>query len=151
MMDAGHTGFRKKKKHEDVLIDFTPMVDAMFLLLMFNMIAYTITGTTDVQVPEARFAKGEDDRSAVIVTILEPKTSGGDPQIFLGDSSGKLTTPDEIRQVVEDAKIKGNNKVVIKAERRVPYKTVLEVSQAAGATEDIMILFAVQGVAGKSK
>lgn len=43
-------GFLRKKKREDPRIDLTPMVDAVFLLLIFFMISTTFVDTSGISV-----------------------------------------------------------------------------------------------------
>lgn len=43
-------GFLRKKKREDPRIDLTPMVDAVFLLLIFFMISTTFVDTSGIKV-----------------------------------------------------------------------------------------------------
>lgn len=136
--------FHKPHKHEEVLIDFTPMIDCMFLLLMFNMIAYTITGGKDVDVPSARFAKGADAPDAIVVAILEPKEAGGEAPMRLGGAFGEPASLEQIKAAVEDAARAGSKKVVIKAERKVPYRFILDVAQVVGTIEGGTLLMAVQ-------
>lgn len=136
--------FVRKKKHEQLLIDFTPMIDCMFLLLMFNMIAYTITGGHDVNVPAARYAKGADAPKAVVVAILEPKEPQGEPPMFLGGINGKPARLEDIRAALEEAARQGSRKVVIKAERKVPSRCILDVARLVGSVEGGSLLLAVQ-------
>lgn len=137
----------KRHKFEDVLIDFTPMIDCMFLLLMFNMMAYTLTGSTDIQVPEARYAKGEDPKDATLITVTLGEERGTEPRIYLGDSrTGIPSTPADIEAAVKRAAIDGHHKIILKAEPRVPYRVILEVAQAIGAVEGTSLMIAVQDV-----
>jgi biopolymer transport protein ExbD len=134
----------RRQKHEEVLIDFTPMIDCMFLLLMFNMVAYTITGGSDIEVPSARYAKGADAPQATAVTILAPKQPGADATYHLTGAGSPNVTLDEIKKAAQDAAAAGTKQVVIKAEKKVPYKYVQEVAQVIGSIDGGSLLIAVQ-------
>lgn len=126
-------GSRKKRTHEFAHIDFTPMIDCMFLLLMFNMIAYTITSPKDIDVPSANYGSGADPRDAMSITLNQPK--GAEVEIHIGDSHGKLVTMSELKGEISKAIAQGRNKVMIKAEPEIPYRFVHQIGQAVSSTE----------------
>lgn len=145
-MHEGGDPFNKVRKHDDLHIDFTPMIDSMFLLLMFNIMIFAITGTQQIQVPDAVNSKGTDTQDAVLFSIKEPSSPGGEATVFEGEVlEEKRVTLDQIKAIVERAVAQGRKKVYIKAEKKVPYKAIMEVAGALGsAVEDGTLLLAVQ-------
>lgn len=138
-------GFGKRRKFEDATPDFTAMIDCMFLLLMFNMIAFTITGSSDVEVPAARYAKGADPTEAVTITILAAADRLKESTFVVGESGGGPSASlSDVQSAIESAAAEGRRQVVIKAERTVPYRDVLAVARIAGAVEGASLLVAVQ-------
>lgn len=141
---AGDEGFTRRHKHEDVHIDFTPMIDCMFLLLMFNMIAYTLTGGGQIKVPTAKFAKGVDAPDATVIAILAPARESEPSTLLLGGPTGKPVSLDQARSAIADAAKAGKKKVVIKAEKTAPYRAIAEVARLVGQIDGGTILLAVE-------
>lgn len=139
---GGHSNPLRRRRGEDVRIDFTAMIDCMFLLLMFNMIAYTITGSTSVELPEARFAKGADVSKATEIMILSNAATGG-ATYHIGDAGAPKASLQDVRAAIERAAAAGERRVVIKAEKRVPYKFVQEIGALASAVGDRSLYIAV--------
>jgi biopolymer transport protein ExbD len=147
--DDDHILVPTKKKHEEVHIDFTPMIDAMFLLLMFNMFMYVIAGSSDFDIPRVKFARGEDTHDAITVILRSPNaegkvfilTKGNDKEENLSDA-----TPEDVRGLLTQIKTQGGrNTVVIKAERKVPIRDVMEIATIVGEVmTEPKLLFAVQ-------
>lgn len=144
-MGGGGGGGGHGSREADATPDFTPLIDCMFLLLMFNMFAYVLTGTRGVDVPEASYATGADPNEGITISLLEPRSVGAEAPIILGEVGGREVTPDEIKKIVEDAVADGaKKKIVIKSDKRVPYRDVLKVAQAIASVEGGSLLIAVQ-------
>ena len=124
-------------------LDITPLIDVVFLLLIFFMVTSTMKGTPDVDVPFAHYGVGVPSRVATVVTLrltseLEP------PVIVLGDGRGREGDLAAVREHVEQGLREGHNTVIIKAERHVPHGFVQEVAKAVGAVEGIRFNIGVQ-------
>jgi biopolymer transport protein ExbD len=134
----------KKRKHEEVHIDFTPMIDCMFLLLMFNMIAFTLTGSSDLDMPKARYATGNDAADATTITIRQPAAPGDPSHVEIeGVEKTGSATLEEIRTAIQQAAAEGKMQVVIKAEKRVPIRELMDVASQVGEVEGTSLLLAV--------
>ena len=124
-----------EEEHEDV--DMAPMVDMVFLLLIFFMVASHLNQMDKVEVDlpvESHAAVPDEPRDRRTITIQKDGT------IFLGSMPRTL---DDVGPVVakEVEQIKGL-KIYIRADRGVRYEQVEDVMKAcsqAGASE---ILFA---------
>lgn len=123
------------RKMADGEMDITPMIDVTFLLLIFFMVASTMQGTPDVDVPPAQHSLGVDSAGATIITILAPKSSGESPRIVLGDGEGIEADMADVRRHVEESLRDGKKRIVLKAEGDVSHGLVDEVAQTIKAVE----------------
>ena len=119
-----------RKSAGDDEIDITPMIDCVFLLLIFFMVSSTMQGGVDLDVPVANHSVGIDAHGAAVVTIRNPENPGAIPRIILGDGGGQEAQVAEIKPYVEDAVRSGRTKIVLKAEGEVTHGTVDEVARA---------------------
>jgi biopolymer transport protein ExbD len=110
-------------------MDITPMIDVTFLLLIFFMVASTMQGTPDLDIPPAEHSVGVDSAGAAVVTILAPKTSSDMARIVLGDGEGVEGDMADVRRYVEDSVRGGKKRIVLKAEGDVAHGLVDEAAQ----------------------
>ncbi|MEZ6059862.1 MAG: biopolymer transporter ExbD [Planctomycetaceae bacterium] len=87
-------GWHRKKKIAEAELDITPMIDVTFLLLIFFMVTSTMQGTPDKDIPPAQTGDNANAASFLEVTVLAPKTPGGDSEILV---DGRTTTLDELQ------------------------------------------------------
>jgi len=126
--DAG--SFGGERKLVDGEMDITPMIDVTFLLLIFFMVASTMQGTPDVDVPPAQHSIGVDSAGAAVITILAARSSSESPRIVLGDGEGPEADLADVRSYVEESVRDGKKRVVLKAEGDVVHGLVDDVAQA---------------------
>jgi biopolymer transport protein TolR len=131
------------RKIVDGEMDITPMIDVTFLLLIFFMVASTMQGTPDVDVPPAQHSIGVDSAGATVVTILAPLSSAESPRIVLGDGEGPEADQGEVRRYVEDGIREGKRRIVLKAEGDVPHGLVDEVSQTIKSVDGTELFMGV--------
>ena len=74
---------RRRRKYSAEL-DITPMIDIVFLLLIFFLVATVPDLQTKVELPSARHGEGVNPRTSVIFTIAD--TGGGRAAVYLGDA-----------------------------------------------------------------
>ena len=139
--DAG--SFGGGRKLVDGEMDITPMIDVTFLLLIFFMVASTMQGTPDVDVPPAQHSIGVDSAGAAVVTILAEKSSSESPRIVLGDGEGPEADLSDVRRYVEESARDGKKRVVLKAEGDVVHGLVDEVAQTIKSIEGIELYMGV--------
>ena len=139
--DAG--SFGGGRKLVDGEMDITPMIDVTFLLLIFFMVASTMQGTPDVDVPPAQHSIGVDSAGAAVVTILAAKSSSESPRIVLGDGEGPEADLSDVRRYVEESARDGKKRVVLKAEGDVVHGLVDEVAQTIKSIEGIELYMGV--------
>jgi biopolymer transport protein TolR len=134
----------RRSKPPEADIDITPMIDCVFLLLIFFMVSSTMRGTPDLDVPVANHSTGVDSRGAVIVTIRNPLAGDPAPRLLLGDGGGPEATPAELKQYVEDAVRSGRTNLVLKAEGDVPHGVVDEVGQLIRGVTGVKLFLGVR-------
>ena len=143
-------------------LDITPMIDIVFLLLIFFLVASVPDPQVAADLPRARHGKGVDKRTSVVVTVKD--LGDGQTEIYLGNGKrGDLLpeTPgdreavirkavagqaiallpadpdvqqDVIRRAVQEGnKNQGKTAVLVKAEKRVPSGVTARVAEAVGS------------------
>ncbi|NNE90733.1 MAG: biopolymer transporter ExbD [Verrucomicrobiales bacterium] len=109
-------------------LDMSPMIDLVFLLLIFFMIASTmVTFKKDknVKIPTASAAvKAKLVAKRVIINIYEDGR--------IGDENSNPITTDQIEQLMQQTKATYPEvKLHLRADRNVPHRAVKEVVQAS--------------------
>jgi len=127
----------KLPAREDVSIDMAPMIDMVFLLLIFFMVA-SIMKTTKVPVklPKSKAAKvAENIKNRVTLSLNEK----GEPFI-------NLKGPVKFKDVTEylDQRLKENpdTRVFIRADKNVTYKYTKKLIKACSAAGAIDLIYA---------
>ena len=130
-------------------LDITPLIDITFLLLIFFIVASTADVQTSVELPRARYGKGVNDRTSVILTIAE-RGGAGSALVYLADGTGGSALPDDPatqeEQIVEHVRqgfSEGKSNVLVKAARGVLHRDVSRVAAAAARVEGITMHLAV--------
>ena len=124
----------------DTDIDITPMIDMVFLLLIFFLVTSHMSQQESVEIPSARFGGTISSKEAVVVTVAQ---TDGDIAIYKGDSiepALRLQATDPAEQEEEliaylQGELSGVTRkrhVLIKAGKDVKHKHVARVSQAVG-------------------
>ena len=130
-------------KRESAEMDITPMIDVVFLLLIFFIVCSTIGKTTSVQLPTAKIGIGVNPKTATVLTL---NGFENDVVVSLGEGkSAQLLAADrevqreEIIRAVERGLQQGKNNVVIKADRRLYHGEVHRVESAAATVPGITL------------
>lgn len=138
----------RKRTKDDAEFDITAMIDLVFMMNIFFLVTRVAAGLEDIDLPAARHVVAADREAAVVITIMADRDHRGG-KVFIGeDTSGTpLSDPTqqqaEIKKVVEEgARTKGNT-VIIRAEKEVPLRDILQVSRAATAVEGTQIKLSV--------
>ena len=130
-------------KRDSVEMDITPMIDVVFLLLIFFVVCSTIGKTTSVQLPKAKIGVAVNPRTATVFTLSGFES---DAVVYLGDGpSGKALATDretqreEIIQAVEQGLRQGKTNVMIRADRKLHHGEVFRVESAAASVPGITL------------
>jgi len=118
-----------RRKNEDTLINLTPLIDVVFLLLIFFMVTTTFTKETrlSIELPQA-----EGEPVAREKQILEITISANGRYAVQGKAlvnSKRVTLTKAIQEIS-----KGNNKLplVIVADAQAPHQAVVTAMDVAG-------------------
>jgi biopolymer transport protein TolR len=135
-------GFRRGgRRGDEVDLDITPMIDVVFLLLIFFMVSSTMQASPDQNVPVARYGDGVPTDGAIVIRIRNDKT--GEPAIAIEKAEQSSITIEELTRYVQD---RGNEvqRVIIKADRDIPHGVVRRVARAVNEVEGLQFYVGVQ-------
>ncbi|MFH1265528.1 MAG: biopolymer transporter ExbD [Planctomycetota bacterium] len=130
-------------------IDMTPMIDCVFLLLIFFLVGSTPDLQTAVELPPAQYGTGVSPQTSVVVTLAEPEGKGP-AKVYLAD--GKVGSPlsgtpaeqeTAVQEAVEQGFREGKPTVLIKAEKNVRHREVARFAAAAARVEGVKLFVAV--------
>ncbi len=137
--------FQRKRELEDAEMDITPMIDCVFLLLIFFIVCSTMDQQSPIELAQARHGKAVGERESVIITI----GAGGveEAPVFLADGTSVAPlagAPEQQREAiaafVQEQQTKENKSdVLIKADRNVAHRDVSRVIKAVSRVEGINI------------
>jgi biopolymer transport protein ExbD len=124
------------KQSDDIAVDMSPMIDMVFLLLIFFLVASQIVNVekVPVEVPSAAYAKvPEDETGRFPITVNE------DDRIFVGPGGAQEVDVDDLTrilsaQVAADPEIK----VVIRGDKTVQYETIEKIMTEACAQAGVV-------------
>lgn len=123
----------KLSSHDEPKIDMTPMIDCVFLLLIFFMCAASmakVDKSAEVNLPVAsNAAEQKDPKNRGTVNVLRPGMRAKDGQTA-SDSKpfmiyGQLQSDDELQRVIEkELKIQPNLRLYLRADRQVNFALI---------------------------
>ena len=122
---------------EDAAVDMAPMIDLVFLLLIFFMVASVVTELEKVEVaiPESEYAKvPEDTKNRMMLSV------DANNKIYAGTLP---VTIEELKALI-DNELNNNPelKILIRADERVEYKTCKEIMIACGEVGATDLIYA---------
>ena len=140
--------FRKDSELKNVEVNLTPLIDVVFLLLIFFMVSTTFDKQTQIQIklPEADSAETVENEPRVIDIGVNEKGQYYVNQEELLKSDAETLK----RMLVKVAEGKTDLPVIISADGKAPHQsvvTVLDVASQLGLTQ---MTFATQQPANKN-
>lgn len=140
---------RKSRQREDVELDITPMIDMVFLLLIFFLVSSTPDQQTAIDLPEAHHGVAVTQSDSVIFTLGEGGL-GTAPAFAADGRIAGTELPDDaaqrsqrVRELIEAGFRDDKTKVVIKADKNVAHREVAQLVKAASQVEGVKIHLAV--------
>jgi biopolymer transport protein ExbD len=138
-VDESAESFAIRRPKSDSELDMTPMIDCVFLLLIYFLVATNRDPQTQVELPAAFFGTTV---SAQLATILTLADAGPDlpAVVHLGDGKNNepVTGNDEeqterIKQYIAEGLAAAHTDVLIKGDKTVKARDITRVSQAIAA------------------
>ncbi|MBC8206283.1 MAG: biopolymer transporter ExbD [Kiritimatiellaeota bacterium] len=130
-----------RKDEDEVAIDMSPMIDMVFLLLIFFIVASAVIKVEPVkiEIPSAVYAKvPEDETGRAMITL----TAAGD--MYVGPTQ-KLVTLDELKEwITLELEADKDIRILIRADGMVRYRDTEEIMEACaevGASDMIFAAF----------
>jgi biopolymer transport protein ExbD len=125
-------------------LDFTSLIDILFLLLIFFMYSAAVAIEQDVDTPAARQSDQTNPSDMTVVTILTSDVAGATPLFVLGNGKGEKGNIEAVKNYIADGKRAGHSQVMIKAERLVHHRFVNEVAKLVTKLDAGSVLIAVK-------
>jgi biopolymer transport protein ExbD len=124
--------YKPKPRVDDTEIDITPMIDIVFVLLIFFLVTSKMTAEETPPLPKARHGVVVPAKESVI--IIMKRGSGQQAEVKKSDGVLFSTDPEqqsaEIAQYVADGIDAGKKHVIIRAEGTVRHGEIGRVSKA---------------------
>lgn len=121
----------RRQKLEEAGVNLTPLIDVVFLLLIFFMVSTTFTRETQLKIDLPQASSGETVESApaqqIEVTISATGETAINDKVLIDPSLERLKTSLERESA-------GNNTlpVIITADAQTPHQSVITAMDAAG-------------------
>lgn len=139
----------RNREQIDAEMDITPMIDCVFLLLIFFIVCSTMEQQSPIDLAEARHGRAVGERESIIISVL----GGGVEQapVYLADGPAldPLPNDEEVQRekilayIEEEQRKEGKSDVLIKADKNVAHRDVARVIKAVSKVEGINIHLAV--------
>ena len=117
------------RRHEEPEINLTPLIDVVFLLLIFFMVSTTFVRSADLQVslPEAALEPTRAAEQPLELTITRQGSFALDGESLVNAQM------DTVRLALEQARaVREDISLVIRADAQTPHQAVVTALEAAG-------------------
>ena len=142
-VDAGDDGWGgRKRSTPEADLDITPMIDVVFLLLIFFMVTSTMQPPADMEIPAAKHGIGLKSDQTTVIIVRNPGSEGDVPVIVL--ENGNEVSLEEVTSEIQQRMQKNISQVIIKADGRVTQGFVQDVVRAVTLVEGVSFSFAVR-------
>lgn len=147
-IDDSPLSLKSKRRLDDTEMDITPMIDIVFLLLIFFLVASKMDESASVRLPPARYGKAIAEDNSIVVLVRK----GSGDQVIVSRRDGRAFSADLAQQEEEigkyvDAGMTGSppfdrplQEIIVKAERDVKEGVVNRVAQAIGKVAETPVL-----------
>ncbi len=127
----------KLPAREDAAIDMAPMIDLVFLLLIFFMVASVVTELkkVPVEIPKSSFAKVPEDTKGRLMLSIDVND-----QVYVGTQP--VTIAELKDRIDSELELNPNLRILIRADERVEYKTCKDVMIACGEVGATDLIYA---------
>ncbi|MBL7016539.1 MAG: biopolymer transporter ExbD [Kiritimatiellales bacterium] len=131
----------RRKDTEEIAIDMSPMIDMVFLLLIFFIVASAVIKVEPVpiEVPSAVYAKvPEDETGRAMITLTE------EGSLYVGPTQRQVTQDELSEWLGLELEADEDIRILIRADRDVEYRDtekIMEACAEAGASDMIFAAF----------
>ena len=141
--DATDNGWGGRKRSvPEAELDITPMIDVVFLLLIFFMVTSTMQPSADLEIPAAKHGIGLETDKTTVIIVRNPGSEGEVPVIVL--ENGNEISLEEVTSEIQQLMQNNISQVIIKADGRVTLGFVQEVIKAVTSVEGVGFSLAVR-------
>jgi len=139
---------KRRKSRNSAEIDITPMIDVVFLMLIFFIVCSTLGRDAAVQLPKAEYGVAVNPKTANVLIL-----SGVEDELSVSMMSGgqKVSCSDneeiqreEIIQFIQNGIRCGRTDVVIQADRRLHSGEVMKIESIASVVSGIRLYIVVK-------
>jgi len=135
-------------KDEELQVDMSPMIDMVFLLLIFFIVASTVIVVKqdpEVQPPVAKFSKkAKDGKGRIVINVREDGTFLAETATLTFDNAKAIEEYVKERKTIEEGK--GLTPVIhLRGDKRTSFKYVRTVIRAAAIAGVDNVIFSVYG------
>jgi biopolymer transport protein ExbD len=130
-----------RKDSEEVAIDMSPMIDMVFLLLIFFIVASAIVKVEPVKidVPSAIYAKVPEDETGRFPITVTP-----DGTLYVGLAQTEVTLDELKERIGQELEADSELRILIRADSHVKYhynEEIMEACAEVGATDMIFAAY----------
>ena len=121
---------RSSRRSRNVLVDMTPLIDVVFLLLIFFMVSTTFDKQTQLKVdlPQASARVEENKEVETIAITIDAKGS-----FYLNDQELVTHDVDTLKRALKKAAAERTDiPVTVTSDKQAPFQAVMTVMDAAG-------------------
>ena len=128
----------KREQDENYSLELTPLIDVVFLLLIFFMVSTAFVDfprRMDIALPTSKASNENQAAQSIEIEMTKDKT------IFL---NGKKVSLAGLEQFLEKIQQPGEKKALVRADKNLPYGEVVQVMGALQAAQILDISVAVK-------
>ncbi len=128
----------RKQEEENYSLELTPLIDVVFLLLIFFMVSTAFVDfprRMDIALPTSKASSDDEIIKNIEIEMARDKT------LFL---NGKKVTLARLERLLENIKHPGEKKALIRADKNLPYGEVVQVMGVLQAARVLDISVAVK-------
>ncbi len=110
---------RPRQKRSDLIVDLTPMIDVVFLMLIFFMVSTSFTANNSIKLdlPQSKSQAANKEEKQVVISIK------ADGQLYVQDE--RVKDADLRRRILNISKGDPNMRVVIRADANAKHKRLV--------------------------